>query len=362
MAIGLVAAALIASGQAGPPAAVPPAPNISGQRLQRWIPGDVQCGGRTFAGTQLRRPYTTLLWGERTSAPRTYTFRIDPRGQAMSITGGGEWDYSTADIAPSLAASHFAVAAPLDNCTVTYTADPLSIADAPLGDLISYSINPLNGELPPAAWARIKPEGADCDKEPRPQWLRAVSPDYLKLPGAPGARDWSLVAYDLNAKGRPIHLRQAVGTGNVALERAALRAMGQSRLTQGPRRGCLNPFTSNATRLPAPADIDPPSLTPAGSNCAYDEKWETMPALVYPDNWRKRAIEGWAILAFDVAPWGATGNVRVLASQPSDEFGKAALPIVLDAKKKASSAGLVGCVERVRFRMGPGTPEPAGGG
>jgi hypothetical protein len=51
-----------------------------------------------------------------------------------------------------------------------------------------------------------------------------------------------------------------------------------------------------------------------------------------------------------------------LASQPSDEFGKAALPIVLDAKKKASSTGLVGCVERVRFRMGPGTPEPAGGG
>ena len=34
-----------------------------------------------------------------------------------------------------------------------------------------------------------------------------------------------------------------------------------------------------------------------------------------------RAIEGWAVIAFDVAPWGGTGNVRVVASEPAADFG-----------------------------------------
>jgi TonB family protein len=357
--LALGGAALLASSQAHP--WTPPPPDAAQQRLQRWIPGDVRCGDTTFAGGTLRRPYTALSWAMQQPAPRTYQFSIDRRGQAVSISNGAaaEWDSSTVDIAPSLAASHFAVTAPLGGCTVTYHADPRAFADAPVGDLVSYSITPLNGALPPAAWARIKPAGADCDKEPRAQWLKVVLPDYLKLAGAPGARDWSLVAYDLDAHGHPIHLRQAIGTGNNALDRAALRAMSQSRQTQGPRRGCLNPFTRIATRLPAPADIDPQSLTPAGSTCPADAPWETMPALVYPANWQRRSIEGWAIVAFDVAPWGGTGNVRVLASEPSDDFGRAAVPIVSAARKKPSSSGLVGCVERVQFKMGPGTPDLA---
>jgi len=41
------------------------------------------------------------------------------------------------------------------------------------------------------------------------------------------------------------------------------------------------------------------------------------PLMPFPSRFRRRAIEGWSEIGFDVAPWRATGNVRVLASTPA---------------------------------------------
>ncbi len=93
---------------------------------------------------------------------------------------------------------------------------------------------------------------------------------------------------------------------------------------------------------------------PTTSNCdASDDTYATQPRLIYPEAYSKRSIEGWAIVAFDVAPWGELGNLRVLASQPSEDFGQQALQVLRSARKAPSQAGRVGCVDKVVFRMGP---------
>ena len=342
----------------------PPAPPVifapPTQRLQRWMPGDARCGDTILPSAQIRRPYVALQWGTTTAAPRVYRFRIDATGRPYSISIDPlTSDGSTGDIAPSLAASRFAVTRALGDCQVTYTADPMSLDEAPVGDLISYSLNPVSGRLPEAAWARIRPVGADCAKAPRPQWLRSVLPDYLKLPGEPGARHWTLLAYDLDTSGRPRGITVVTGTQSRALDRAATVALSDSRQTQGPRQGCLQPFVRYATRLAAPTDVDLESFRPAGATCPRETPWGTRPVLSYPDTWRKRAIEGWAIVTFDVAPWGGIGNTKAVAAEPSGEFGAAATRIIGTATIATSSTGYTGCVERVRFVMGPGTPDAA---
>ncbi len=337
-----------------PPAPPPP---MAQQVLMRWIPGEVRCGGVVLAGARPLRPYTSLSWSSVPRVPMTYRFRIDETGRPLSIARQAQgWVDGAEDIAPSLAASRFAPEAARD-CTIIYTPDPRTMANAPVEDLMSFSVMPLNGTLPQAGWERIRPAGGDCDREPRVQWLVAVSPDYERLPAAAGVRDWSLVGYDQDAEGRPVRTRLAGGTGNAALNAAALRAIGESRLTGGARAGCLNPYLRRATRLAAPADVEIDALRPADGNCPKDTDWAQQPQLIYPEPWSRRAIEGWAVLAYDVAPWGATGHVRVLRAEPADEFGTAAASILSGARRASSSTGYTGCVERVVFRMGPGTFE-----
>ena len=102
------------------------------------------------------------------------------------------------------------------------------------------------------------------------------------------------------------------------------------------------------------------SFRPADATCPAQAEWAVSPTLTYPDNFRRRGIEGWAMIGYDVAPWGATGNVRVLATQPSDEFGAQAMRIITTAKRVPSATGYTGCVDRVSFKMGPTQRKPGG--
>lgn len=64
-----------------------------------------------------------------------------------------------------------------------------------------------------------------------------------------------------------------------------------------------------------------------------------------------RRVEGYAIVRFDTAPWGAIGNARALASEPDAAFEMAALRAIMDAKVAESDMGYRGCVRRVAFRL-----------
>lgn len=67
-------------------------------------------------------------------------------------------------------------------------------------------------------------------------------------------------------------------------------------------------------------------------------------------------------MSYDVAPWGEIGNVKVLAAQPSEDFGGQAVRMMQNAEVKTSGRGMTGCVDRVRFAMDSPRPEPEEGG
>lgn len=326
--------------------------------LQSWMPGEVRCDGGAAQATVVRRPYSALTWAIREGSSRDdqsiiYHFRIDADGRPLSIvkstpgyTSFGE------DIGPSLAASRFAARAQT-GCSVTYTARRLALTDAPVEDLMSYSITPTSGALPREGWARILSPETPCLAAPRPAPLIRVLPDFRNVPATAGVKDWTMIGYDQDAEGRPVGVRRITGTGNAALDRASVTAMKRSRFTGEARTGCLYPFWRSAGKMAAPEMPEPEPMRPAMSTCPDHGAWATKPVLSYPEAFRRRSIEGWAVIAFDVAPWGETGNVRVLASEPAAEFGERAVQVIRSARKPSSTTGRVGCIDRVRFVMGP---------
>ncbi|MCC2975551.1 energy transducer TonB [Sphingomonas sp. PL-96] len=327
------------------------------QRLAAWMPGELRCGGALVTATTLQRPWTALHWsGTRAPAQELrYRFRIDATGRPMSVRREGSGPaWGSADVAPSLAVSRFPAAAPHADCTLAYSLRQTSLADAPVGDLISYSLTPLSGRLAAEGWARIQPPDTSCLVEPRPRPLMQAFPDFLALPGTPGVKHWSMLAYDLDRKGRPIHVRVASSTGDPALDRAAAQAMRASRFAGGARTGCLYPMWRGPTTVAAPEAPAEDAMRPTGSTCPHDDTWVNPPRLRYAQPYHRRSIEGWAVIAFDVAPWGALGNLRVLASEPTEDFGTQALQVIGAATKPPSATGRTGCVERVLFKIGYG--------
>ena len=161
-----------------------------------------------------------------------------------------------------------------------------------------------------------------------------------------------MTRYDIDAQGKPTRAATVAGSGNAALNRAAVDAIARSRFEAGARRGCLAPTGLRAAILPAPPAPEEDAMRPAGATCPVKLPNVRPPTLTMPDAYRKRSIEGWAIVAYDVAPWGATGNARVLAAEPTTEFGDWALGVVRSVTKPASNTGYVGCLDRVRFKMG----------
>jgi TonB family protein len=344
---------------------MPVAVSQPGERvLLAWMPGPVQCDRTTVPAISLQRPLTWLAWpGQREGlASVTYRFRIDASGRPLSITRDGT-GYVTGgeDIAPSLAASRFAGGSAHEECAITYTARSTPLALAPIADLMAYTIAPTNGALPPAGWDRITPVDATCRRVPQPQGLTQVFPHFDALPATPGARNWSMVRYDINPAGRPTNVRVVEGTRNAALDTASVRAMKGWRFTRGARSGCLYPFWRSPAPMPAPASPARSVVMPTDNHCPIAATWTQRPPPVYPPAWHRRAIEGWAIVAFDVAPWGDIGNLRVVASEPSAEFGEQALRTIRGARKPASATGHTGCFERVRFVLDAKATPPGDG-
>ncbi len=335
-----------------------PAPRPGKQVLVTWLPGEVRCGGAVVAGGTVRRPLGNLSFGEPRVEPTTYRFVIDAAGRPLSLARGDTQPSPfSQDIGPALAASRFAEGAPRADCSVTYAPRVWEMNFVPIEDLVSYTISPTSTPLPREGWDLIRAAGT-CARAPRPQVLLRAFPDFRQIAGTPGVKDWSLVGFDTDKDGVPVQLKTVHTTRNAALDAAAAKAVGESRFTEGARTGCLYPYWKAAGKLPAPPVPDEDALRPADSTCAAKPKWNSRPIHFFPEYWRRRSIEGWAIVSYDVAPWGAVGNVKVLASQPSEDFGRQAISIVQSGRAVASQQGVTGCVETVRFVMGRGDSQP----
>lgn len=309
-----------------------------------------RCGEEPLDISRVQTPMADLVWtGSNASQPVQLRFRIDESGRPLGITRDPVGYGMMADLTPSLAASRFTPNAIRDECVIVYEPKHSSIADADLHDLIRYSIF-AQSRPPKELFDRIVPAGSDCNSQ-RPAVLLRAFPDFEKIPATAGRSDWSMVQFDIDAAGKPVGLRIYGTTGNKVLDKASLNAVAQSRFAKAVKQGCLYPYTRRGGTLAAPEGKELDAYRPEDSNCLQTVAWKSQPALVYPESFRQRDIEGWAVIAFDLAPWGEVGNAKVLAAEPAAEFGDAAQRIVLGSATAPSKQGYRNCVVRVRYTM-----------
>ncbi len=343
----------------------PPIISVSNPRvLIQWSPGEVRCDGAVLAGpSTVRRPWNQLGWaGGNGARSITIRFAIDASGRPVSIgRGGTDFVPYADDVAPALTASRFAERAPHQDCSITYTMRSSTMAEADAPELMSYTVHPLSGRLPEEGWKRIRDAAGDCQDPPQPQPLERHYPDFATIPATPGVRDWTMIRYDVDASGKVRAPTVLTGTGNRALDAAGLKAMRESRFTKGARKGCLYPYWRMAAKLPAPDMPEAIRETKVAGHCPDQHGWAVPPQLRFPEPYRRRSIEGWAVIRYDVAPWGETGNWTVVEAQPSADFGTQAIAMIRAARLPTSDQGYTGCIDRVRFNMGPPAPGGLGG-
>lgn len=330
------------------------------RQILEWQPGAVTCGdsgdpGAGIAPSSLVTPYPQALASAVPPPAMALTFDIAADGRAFNIRPAGtqRLRFDTRDIMPSLRASRFAGGVVQRGCRITYTPVLQPLAKAELPTLVRLGASP-GQRLDPAGWQQIAP--GNCRDRPRVTPLLRAYPDRRKLAMIEGGRSWTFVRYDIDAEGKPVNLATAISSGDAALDAEVRAAVSQGRYAGGPRTGCgliwwTPPGTIAAPPIPERGESD------GNKACEIDDRWAREPVLTYPEPFRQRAIEGWAVVRYDVAPWGELGEIKVLAAEPSSDFGEAAVNVLRRARFKPLASGLTGCVDRVRFAIRDGEGE-----
>lgn len=363
-------------------AAVPQSPAVistgaaSTQALIDLVPGEVRCGGEVATPLSLARPIpgAAIVPPGQTVAAFDLRFRIDERGRPVGIVPGPREErgvyFNPSDLQPALAASRFSPDAVREGCTIRYTAVVRPVVDAPIDLVYRYLALPHDRSwIDQALQNRVRKAGEDCFAGGGPRVFLRGFPDFERIPQPEGALSMTTVGFDVDAAGKPRQIRTVTSDGNPALDVAARAAVAKSRFGAGsPRTGCTYPYhrrQQSPLRPPAMGAIDAFRPVGSGSGCGESEgRWALPPRMTFPEPFRRRGIEGWAVVRYDVAPWGQTGNVTVLASEPAAAFGEQARSIVSVARRPPSARGASGCVERVVFKLPEGmkddgaTPPP----
>ena len=331
---------------------------------QRWQAGPVRCAdGRQVLGEALIAPVGIV---STVSPPRSATlevhFTIDADGRPISI------DYAEnryrnhlldADVLPSLAASHFPASGKATACAVAYQYEVSKPDETPLLEMGRYSALSRSNRLPKAVWQKIG--GGDCMAKGRLYPVTLSYPDLRNFKALPGESSFSYVRYDVDEQGLPRNIEVVLSSGDEAIDRETLRAISDSRFRGGERTGCVRAARKSKASLPAP---EGPHHTPkdsADARCEAPGRWAKRPKLAYPAAYLNRGIEGWALVKYDVAPWGQTGAVEVIAAQPTGDFGLAAKALINSASYKPMDSGLSGCIEKIVYKMKSKDAEPGDG-
>ena len=321
-------------------------------------PSDVSCDG--VPAQPVRRdppiPEAHRIYGRDEPRPLTLRFAIDASGRPIDIAVGDRSQASigTDDAVPALATWRFPAGAPRAQCTLTYSVEHLRAPDVSIADADrAFAFRRANSPDMRPFFALTIPAGSDCFK-PFPAFRLRAFPDFEKMKSEPGVPSYAMVGFDIDRDGRPRNVRLIGGDRDAPIASAGLDAVRHSRFVDGARHGCALPFRQ-FPRDPLPAPVrDPADRPPGDPSCAALGKgWASMPPLEFPQGFSRRSIEGWATVRFDVAPWGQTGNVGVVQSEPAAAFGESAVGIVQMARKPPSKLGASGCVETVKFVMRP---------
>ncbi|HWK37248.1 TonB family protein [Sphingomonas sp.] len=340
----------------------PPPPIVEGQRrppmatLIDFVPGAASCDGQPVAPILVERPNpgASSVPIVTDGTPTALNFRIDESGRPLSIVSAGRGG-APVEVTAAFAAWRFAPGAPRTGCTIAFAREAVSVETGPAA--LVHRALALPHERTGAEEAigqRLAAEGGDCFTPTPPEVRLRGFPDFKAIAQPPGTSSYAMIGFDIDRRGKPVRVRVLSSDGNAALDRASIDAVRRSRFAPKARTGCSYPYHRRQQIALAPPPPPPlESFRKPEATCAIDPdtEWTLPPRLTFPEPFRRRAIEGWAVIGYDVAPWGDTGNVTVLASEPAAAFGVEALRIVRMAKRKPSSTGATGCVERVVFRM-----------
>lgn len=373
----LLALALTSTGTGQPPApASAPPPIVMNQvgaappHLLLLRPGEARCGGRVEQPAFVEQPSPELV----TSGPFAVssgqalrlTFRIDRSGRPLSIsepTGANAWVIASArDALPAFATWRFASGVERTDCEVSFGVEFVPVAEASLSDLHRVLIlGQASGAPRQAAWNRTLPAESTCFS-PGPGVRMQAFPDWETIPQPPGTASYSLVGFDIDRRGRPTNVRTADSSGNTTLDRQSLDAVRRSRFAPEVRRGCTFPYWRRPTQPVAapPMPAEDTFRSPDATCRRHSEPWASQPQQVFPPTLERRRLEGWAVLSYDVAPWGEVGNVRVLAAEPAVRFGTHAVNLMRTARQNPGVGG-TGCTYRFRFLLPRGGQRPAAG-
>ena len=329
----------------------PDAPPVEREVLH-WEAGPVTCGqGAAASQVEASLPYPQLFIAGRTIAPASVTLRfaIDAEGRPFDIAGEIEprARLYTRDLMPALRASRFATDGAASGCSITYHPKLQPYAELPRDILGRFGVAQ-RARIERDAWDRIAP--GNCRERPRIAPLLRAYPDWRKIERRAGEWGWTYVGYDIDSDGNPVNIATLISSGDAGLDAEGRAVAEQGRFAGGPRNGCVQVWWRGPETIPAPT-IPPKEDTRGNPACDIDDRWAKEPRLTYPRPYRNRAIEGWAVLRFDVAPWGEIGSIEVLDAQPSSEIGDAATAVLRAARFKPQEGGLTGCIDRVIFRI-----------
>lgn len=248
-------------------------------------------------------------------------------------------------------------AAKRDGCRLTLRWRTQALADAETPDLMKlFAVSQTTPQIRQAVALRLGGDDADCGDRWGGRQPRFVSyPDFHagRRP-TPGSRTWTVVRWNIDADGKTTDVETLGSSGDVDLDAETRRAISESAARPGPaRKGCV----ANYYRWGAP--LSAPPITPENKrddplqNCPAEigERFKLRREPVYPAAFNQRSIEGWALIRFDIAPWGAIGNVEVIESQPAAAFGDDARRMVQNSTATPAYNAGIRCVVPVRYRM-----------
>lgn len=257
----------------------------------------------------------------------------DPAGELVQATVAG-WTF-----APGVRRSC--------RLTIRYTPTLVSRADQ---DLLAryFAVTRTNGAARDAVARRLGGPEADCER--RRAWRRTGYPDFRVSQRQPGRQDWTIVRWNVDETGRFDDVETLASSGDAALDAETREIARLSELEVGPAQsGCVYNWYRNGGVLPAPPMTQPPadpvSKCPAEVLAGFRVREGQMPAA-----FRARGVEGWALIRFDISPWGEVGSVAVIEAQPAAAFGNAALALVAGGRGQPG-AGAVRCVQPIVFQI-----------
>ena len=237
----------------------------------------------------------------------------------------------------------------VDECRLTITRRIVTMADAPDATLAQLLTSHIDSRWRREITNNLQRPGDDCAE--RPDILTAVHPDRRRSQPAPGGRTWTVLRWNVGPDGRTTDVQTLASSSDAAFDAESRRAVGDSRFVDGnPRTGCISYFGQTGDPLG-----DTPGPEPTGDvlrDCPASVRARFQAGrLVYPEAFRSRGIEGWAIVRYDIASWGQVGAVSVLEAQPASAFGDAARQVISSGRATPGFDGAVRCTDRVIFSM-----------